>query len=362
MRKKIEEHVLNILNKYSIDPKRACWDCHDTLVIYHRYLERIADAAGITFDDPDVKVLDMDRKMACMFVRGHLGDSTAWSFGEVTPKNCTNDYPVAMAEKRAKDRVILKLAGLSGHVYSEEEADAFKESAPKHKAGPYPGGVEPTTEDRQRMSRINEAAEKKEVEVSARKERQAIAPPPPPGPPAQKGPPAPAIQKSKVGAVDVIRAYLVDCGGEASRGSVLKATGLSPARFHTAISKMRNAGEVAMFGQKRGATWKMLSGMTVEAGSSVEEDEPQEQQVAAPPLEVVPEIEKPEETSAPSGGTLATEDMVREFTDRILNSGVNFIELANVTRECTGFSSVREAHTHNVMTVEAMDKISAALA
>ena len=117
-----------------------------------------------------------------------------------------------------------------------------------------------------------------------------------------------------------------------------------------------------MFGQKRGATWKMLSGMTVEAGSSVEEDEPQEQQVAAPPLEVVPEIEKPEETSAPSGGTLATEDMVREFTDRILNSGVNFIELANVTRECTGFSSVREAHTHNVMTVEAMDKISAALA
>ena len=33
-----------------------------------------------------------------------------------------------MAEKRAKDRVILKLAGIHGDAYSEEEADDFKES------------------------------------------------------------------------------------------------------------------------------------------------------------------------------------------------------------------------------------------
>jgi hypothetical protein len=35
-----------------------------------------------------------------------------------------------MAEKRAKDRVILKLIGLSGDAYSEEEADDFKNSNP----------------------------------------------------------------------------------------------------------------------------------------------------------------------------------------------------------------------------------------
>jgi hypothetical protein len=39
-------------------------------------------------------------------------------------------YPFAMAEKRAKDRVILKLIALHGLVYSEEEADDFKASAP----------------------------------------------------------------------------------------------------------------------------------------------------------------------------------------------------------------------------------------
>mgnify|MGYP001362808138 FL=1 len=35
-----------------------------------------------------------------------------------------------MAEKRGKDRVILSLAGLHGYVYSDIEADDFKESKP----------------------------------------------------------------------------------------------------------------------------------------------------------------------------------------------------------------------------------------
>jgi hypothetical protein len=39
-------------------------------------------------------------------------------------------YPFAMAEKRAKDRVILKLIALHGLVYSEDDSDEFKASAP----------------------------------------------------------------------------------------------------------------------------------------------------------------------------------------------------------------------------------------
>ena len=38
-------------------------------------------------------------------------------------------YVYAMAEKRAKDRVILKLVGLHGLLSSEEDADAFKTGA-----------------------------------------------------------------------------------------------------------------------------------------------------------------------------------------------------------------------------------------
>lgn len=41
-----------------------------------------------------------------------------------------------MAEKRAKDRVILKLVGLHGYVYSEEESDDFKDAKPNTGAIP----------------------------------------------------------------------------------------------------------------------------------------------------------------------------------------------------------------------------------
>jgi cytochrome c2 len=73
-------------------------------------------------------------------VTGAIGDKSEWSIGEacinvnykVSGKQAA--YVYAMAEKRAKDRVILKLAGLHG-VYSEDEADDFKQqpeqAAPK---------------------------------------------------------------------------------------------------------------------------------------------------------------------------------------------------------------------------------------
>jgi hypothetical protein len=58
-----------------------------------------------------------------------MGDRAEWSFGEASPDNLkggAKSFPYAMAEKRGKDRVILKLAGIHGLVYSEEEADDFK--------------------------------------------------------------------------------------------------------------------------------------------------------------------------------------------------------------------------------------------
>ena len=51
-----------------------------------------------------------------------------WSFGEADLKlNCTARYPYAMAEKRLKDRLTLKLISAYEYgIYSEEEAEAFK--------------------------------------------------------------------------------------------------------------------------------------------------------------------------------------------------------------------------------------------
>ena len=39
---------------------------------------------------------------------------SAWSFGEANDKNCYIDYKWAMAEKRGKGRVVMKLLGFYG--------------------------------------------------------------------------------------------------------------------------------------------------------------------------------------------------------------------------------------------------------
>lgn len=51
-----------------------------------------------------------------------------YEVGEVSEKNCKNDYPYAMSLKRLFDRVVLKLCGLAyDGVYSDSEADEFKQ-------------------------------------------------------------------------------------------------------------------------------------------------------------------------------------------------------------------------------------------
>ena len=85
-------------------------------------------------------------KAVAVLATGSIGDYSEWSIGEASPKNNKNAYPWAMAEKRAKDRVILKLLGFAGEVYSEEEADDFKADKPGNDALPR-GEVSPLDAD-----------------------------------------------------------------------------------------------------------------------------------------------------------------------------------------------------------------------
>lgn len=125
MAKKLDPQLLDILTKFGERPEDALWDCHGTWVAYHKAIERIAAKAGITFDMPQIIEANTAAKTATIAVRGTMGERAEWSFGEASPANNKNAYPFAMAEKRAKDRVVIKLVGLSG-IYSEEEADDFK--------------------------------------------------------------------------------------------------------------------------------------------------------------------------------------------------------------------------------------------
>lgn len=127
MTRELDPKVIAVLKEYGFG-KEAVWNCHGTWIVYHKYLEQIAAKAGIAFDQPHVLEANGAAKVAALCVTGTLNDKTEWSIGEAAPGNNKNSYPFAMAEKRGKDRVILKLIGLHGLAYSEEEADDFKEA------------------------------------------------------------------------------------------------------------------------------------------------------------------------------------------------------------------------------------------
>jgi hypothetical protein len=130
MAKKLDPLLIDILTKHGEDPNAALWDCHGTWVVYHKAIERIAAKAGVVFDMPQIIEANSAGKTVAIAVRGVMGERSEWSFGEAAPSNNKNAYPYAMAEKRAKDRVVLKLVGLHGLAYSEEESDDFKPNAP----------------------------------------------------------------------------------------------------------------------------------------------------------------------------------------------------------------------------------------
>jgi hypothetical protein len=129
-----DKQIADILAKYGEPMAGNVWRVQGQAVIYHKALERIAAQAKIRFDAPTV--LRAERDEAVLLVTGYMVDRAEWSIGEalvnvnyrVSGRQAA--YVYAMAEKRAKDRVILKLIELHGLVYSEEEADEFKQGRP----------------------------------------------------------------------------------------------------------------------------------------------------------------------------------------------------------------------------------------
>ena len=135
MKSDIPDKVVETLKEIGMTHQQAGWNCHGTYVLLHKALEKVAVHKGIVFNEPLILETNSEKKIVSLLVTGKMGDKSEWSIGEAAPSNNKNSYPYAMAEKRAKDRVILKLVGLHGDVYAEDEADAFKEAMPEEIKG-----------------------------------------------------------------------------------------------------------------------------------------------------------------------------------------------------------------------------------
>lgn len=119
---------------WELKQKKGTW------VAKHSALEVAAVKAGIEFDNPTIVEAKTEAGIAAVCVAGSMDQDgklrREWSIGEASPKNNMNAYPWAMAEKRAKDRVILKLIGIHGLVYSEDEMSDADERPARQDAAP----------------------------------------------------------------------------------------------------------------------------------------------------------------------------------------------------------------------------------
>lgn len=101
----------------------------DQWMMKHHWVERIGEKAGVRVVEVDWIVAGPEFS-ACQ-VTATLGGDVVITTGEASRHNSTSPYPVAIAEKRGKDRAILKLLGLHGDFLSDEELEARQEKDEK---------------------------------------------------------------------------------------------------------------------------------------------------------------------------------------------------------------------------------------
>ena len=124
-----------ILPESKFDNDKDFWDCHGNWIIKHDACEKIADIENIRFKPP-TQNMDISPNIALLIEGAIFKEGTNeavkqdWSFGEACARNTKMGYWWAMAEKRGKDRVILKLINAyEKGLYSETEADDWNKMA-----------------------------------------------------------------------------------------------------------------------------------------------------------------------------------------------------------------------------------------
>ena len=113
------------------------------LIISHNGCLKINDSLESKFN-PDCVSLDKEGYNGSLVYSYCNSEQGIFEVGEVSSKNCKNEYPYAMAFKRLFDRVVLKLSKLAYNgIYSDSESEEFSQQLnPAEKNDGYPQGEE----------------------------------------------------------------------------------------------------------------------------------------------------------------------------------------------------------------------------
>ena len=129
------DRLNGLFQKYGLNPSEDSFKSPQGWTIITRNgIDKIQASAGI---DIKYDVVVCERDFVVVKAKASLlSDREIFleTFGEAdrSPKgNCRQNYPVAMAEKRAMSRAVLKLSGFYGieGVYGQDESDDFKKQA-----------------------------------------------------------------------------------------------------------------------------------------------------------------------------------------------------------------------------------------
>ena len=125
-----KERLNELYKKYGLSPEDTFKSPQGWTIITRQGIDAIQASAGI---DIKYDVIVCERDFVVIKARGSLlSDKEVFveTFGEAdrgAKGNCRQNYPVAMAEKRAMSRAVLKLSGFYAlGAYGEDEGDFKK--------------------------------------------------------------------------------------------------------------------------------------------------------------------------------------------------------------------------------------------
>jgi len=120
------ERLNEMYQAYGLLPEDMFKEARQGWTIFRRQgIDKIQAAANI---DIKYEPIVVEKDFVVLKATGKYNDQEIETFGEADRNsNCRQTYPVAMAEKRAMSRVVLKLTGFYalGH-FSEDEGDFKK--------------------------------------------------------------------------------------------------------------------------------------------------------------------------------------------------------------------------------------------
>lgn len=110
--------------KYGLNQEDTFKSPQGWTIITRSGIDKIQANAGINIDYDVIEYTPGES--AAVKAVGRHEDKIITTFGEASPKNCRQSYVLAMAEKRAMSRIVLKLTGFYAlGVFGQDESEDF---------------------------------------------------------------------------------------------------------------------------------------------------------------------------------------------------------------------------------------------